>query len=232
MIKKIDILGIRLDNYTVRETVRQVESFLGGDAMIAIEQISMQMLIDSENDPVLKEVMSALDLTVIGEKEILKAAGIGTMQRLKETEDNDFSIEFFRRIERNKMSVFLLGETQERLAEVKEALNREFPRMISAGSYAVEHCKGDFETAINEMNATTPDVVVSILPSPLQEHFFHENKGKISAGIWYGTGGAGIGRRRSGVRTFLKNMVHLGKLKSSMIRYQEKNPEGKENEVH
>ena len=49
---------------------------------------------------------------IIGEKEIIQAAGLESMQRIRETEENDFYFEFFKRIERNKKSVFLLGDTQ------------------------------------------------------------------------------------------------------------------------
>lgn len=105
MIKKIDIMGIGLDNYTVRESMRQVENYLSNDVLNTIENISMQMLIASETDPVLHNVISELDLSVIGEKEILKAADADSMQRVQETEQNDFSYEFYRRIERNKRSI-------------------------------------------------------------------------------------------------------------------------------
>ena len=96
MIKKIDIMGIGLDNYTVRESMRQVENYLSNDVLNTIENISMQMLIASETDPVLHNVISELDLSVIGEKEILKAADADSMQRVQETEQNDFSYEFYR----------------------------------------------------------------------------------------------------------------------------------------
>ena len=94
MIKKIDIMGIGLDNYTVRESMRQVENYLSNDVLNTIENISMQMLIASETDPVVHNVISELDLSVIGEKEILKAADADSMQRVQETEQNDFSYEF------------------------------------------------------------------------------------------------------------------------------------------
>ena len=85
MIKKVDILGVKLDNYTVREAIMCVERYLGNHVLNVIESISAQMLIQSESDPVMKEILSSLDLAVIGEKEIIQAAGIGTMQRIKET---------------------------------------------------------------------------------------------------------------------------------------------------
>lgn len=74
MIKKIDILGIQLDNYTVREAIMRVEAWYDNNVLNVIEMVSMQMLTESETDPVLKEVISSLDLAVIGEKGILQAA--------------------------------------------------------------------------------------------------------------------------------------------------------------
>ena len=127
MIKKVDILGIQLDNYTVREAIMCVERYLSNNMLNTIESVSMQMLIDSETDPVLKKVLGSLDLAVIGEKEIIQAAGLGNMQRIKETEENDFYFEFFKRIERNKKSVFLLANTEEKLEAEKKELLEAFP---------------------------------------------------------------------------------------------------------
>ena len=68
MIKKIDILGIQLDNYTVREAIMRVEAWYDNNMLNVIEMVSMQMLTESESDPVLKEVISSLDLAVVAVK--------------------------------------------------------------------------------------------------------------------------------------------------------------------
>lgn len=221
MIKKIDILGIRLDNYTVREAIMQVEAYLSNDALNTIESISMQMLIESESDPVVREVISSLDLAVIGEKEIIQAAGVETMQRLQETEENDFSFEFFKRVERNKKTLYLLGETESKIGNIKGQLESAFPKLVIVGEYAVENCVGNLEAVINDMNATTPDIIVSVLPTPMQEHFFLEHRDKMNASIWYGIGEAGIQRKRYGVGRFFRNLIHLGKLKNSINKYKD-----------
>ena len=44
MIKKIEILGIQLDNYTVREAMLQAELFLDDKVMNIIEVITMETL--------------------------------------------------------------------------------------------------------------------------------------------------------------------------------------------
>lgn len=232
MIKKIDILGISLDNYTVREAIMQVETYLGNNVLNSIESISMQMLIASERDEILREVMSSLDLTIIGEKAIMQAAGIGTMQRLKETEKNDFFFEFFKRMERNKKSIFLLGETDEKVEQMKQKLIEEYPKLDFAGDYAVENCVGDLEAVINDMNVLAPDIIVSILPTPMQEHFFRDHKDKMNASIWYGIGELGIPGKNRCVKNFFQNIIHRGKLKNSMDKYLNEVTENKsENEA-
>jgi N-acetylglucosaminyldiphosphoundecaprenol N-acetyl-beta-D-mannosaminyltransferase len=220
MTKKIDILGLQLDNYTVREAIHQVEIYLENQELNTIEKVSAQMLIDSEHDPVLREAIASLDLAVIGDKEILQVVGIDTMQRIKETEEDDFFFEFFRRMERNKKTLFLLSETEDKLKENKERLLESFPRLIFAGSYALENCVGNQDAVINDMNATTPDVIISILPSPMQEHFFMEHKEKIGANIWYGMGSLDGIKKRHGTRYLFRSIIHRGRLKSSIEKYQ------------
>lgn len=222
MIKKIELLGMQLDNYTVREAMMQVENFLSGDVLASIEDISVQMLLNAEEDAVVREVVSSLDLAVIGEREIIQAAGDAAMQRIRETEENDFFPEFFKRVERNHKSIYILGRTKDAIDGLREKLLCGFPKLEVAGEYAIDECTGDLEAVINDMNVTAPDVIVSVLPTPMQEHFFAEHKDKISANIWYGVGDTDRSKKR-GIRSWWQSFTKREKLKSSMAKYQIKN---------
>ncbi len=224
MIKKIDIMGILLDDYTVREALHQIESLSDDNVLRSIESISMQMLMEAEQDEELRNAISSLDLAIVGQKEILEVAGAGTMQRIKETEENDFFYEFLKRLERNHKRLFLLGETKEKNSRIKEKLIEQYPQLSIAGEYALENCIGDQAAVINEMNAATPDLVLSVLPSPTQEHFFWERKDKINARIWYGVGDVEIDGR-TGVKKMVTSLLHRGRLKSSIEKYEKKKEE-------
>lgn len=224
MIKKIDIMGILLDDYTVREALHQIESFSDDNVLRSIESISMQMLMEAEQDEELRNAISSLDLAIVGQKEILEVAGVGTMQRIKETEENDFFYEFLKRLERNHKRLFLLGETEEKNNRIKEKLIEQYPQLSIVGEYALENCIGDQAAVINEMNAATPDLVLSVLPSPAQEHFFWEHKDKINARIWYGVGDVEIDGRM-GVKKMVTSLLHRGRLKSSIEKYEKKKEE-------
>ncbi len=224
MIKKIDIMGILLDDYTVREALHQIESFSDDNVLRSIESISMQMLMEAEQDEELRNAISSLDLAIVGQKEILEVAGVGIMQRIKETEENDFFYEFLKRLERNHKRLFLLGETEEKNNRIKEKLIEQYPQLSIVGEYALENCIGDQAAVINEMNAATPDLVLSVLPSPAQEHFFWEHKDKINARIWYGVGDVEIDGRM-GVKKMVTSLLHRGRLKSSIEKYEKKKEE-------
>lgn len=91
MLKKIDILGIEVDNYTVREAMMQVENYLDNTVMNTIETIDMKMLELAGRDETVRACIEQLDLAVIGEKEILIAADVHSSQRISETINHDFS---------------------------------------------------------------------------------------------------------------------------------------------
>ncbi len=215
-------MGILLDDYTVREALHQIESFSDDNVLRSIESISMQMLMEAEQDEELRNAISSLDLAIVGQKEILEVAGVGTMQRIKETEENDFFYEFLKRLERNHKRLFLLGETEEKNNRIKEKLIEQYPQLSIVGEYALENCIGDQAAVINEMNAATPDLVLSALPSPTQEHFFWEHKDKINARIWYGVGDVEIDGR-TGVKKMVTSLLHRGRLKSSIEKYEKNN---------
>lgn len=72
MKKKIQILGMKLDNYSVRESILLAESYLNGTSLNAIEDISMKMLMESENNEVLGQALQELDMTLSVRKRSLR----------------------------------------------------------------------------------------------------------------------------------------------------------------
>jgi len=220
MIKKIELSGIAIDNYTVREAMLMVESYLDNVNMNTIEAISMEMLVRAREDETLKGCIEGLDLAIINEKEILYAAGVKSPQRMKETAERQFFKEFMKRIIRNNKTVYLFGATKERLEELEEFLLEDYDRLNIIGKFAMEDCIGDFDGVVNEINIASPDVIFSVLPTPEQEYFLVENKEKLSAGIWYGLGSNYAGKQGLGYVTGLvKRMIHKGMLKRMVSQY-------------
>ena len=58
MIKTIDVAGIELDNYTVRETIMNVEKNMSDSGFHTIEEVNMEMLLQAESAEVIREALA------------------------------------------------------------------------------------------------------------------------------------------------------------------------------
>lgn len=222
MIKKMELLGIEIDNYTVREAMLKVETYLNNTVMNTIEAISMEMLVQAEENETLKDCIEGLDLAIINEKEILRAAGVNSPQRERETVERQFFKEFMKRIIRNEQTVYLFGATQQSVEMLETFLLEDYANLKIVGKFAIEDCIGDFDGVVNEINIVSPDVIFSVIPAPEQEYFLMENKGKMNAKVWYGLG-SNYARKRGFSRftSQIKRIMHKGMLNRMLSKYNQ-----------
>lgn len=219
MEKKIKILGVGLDCGTVEELSAQAEEWMDGETLHTIGSISMRTLLEAQSDPVLKEVISTLDISLAEEEELLHIAEIQTEENGKTMPRELFFKKILSLAEQKGKTIFVLGERRDKIKTVKEKLLEKYPQLILAGEYALEECVGNDEAVINEINAAAPGVILSILPTPQQEHFFRAHREKLGAGIWCGTGASGIYGRKKNPVSFLKNVFYRIRLRHAMTKY-------------
>lgn len=223
MIKTIDVAGIQLDNYTVREAIMDVERDMSDQGFHTIEEVNTDTLMLAASDEAVRETLMTLEHTVISEVSILEAVGAGNYQRRHEVEHHDFFYELMRRIERNHKTVYLIGDTEVRTAQMQESLEVLYPKVQVAGVESLDHWDGAIDAVINEMNAATPDVIISMLPSPMQEHFLLENKDKLSANLWYGMGNLDPAKDKRGILHLIRKVIRTHKLEKQIHSYSQEN---------
>lgn len=212
MIKKISVAGLQLDNYSVHESMMELEKHVNDTPLYMMEEVTMDMLLMAAVDDTIKVVLSSINQTVIAENGILDAAEIKNAGRRREIENHSCFYELLKRLERNHKSVFVLGMTEKAVASMKEYIEQEFPRIIFAGVEAMEHCPGTADAIINEINAATPHTIISVFASPEQEYFLYEHKDKLSAKIWYGVGEEIIARRKVHFIRLLRDKIRVRQL--------------------
>lgn len=188
MGKKINLLGVEIDNYSVREAMLLMEEYLNNDCMNVVEIVSIDTLVKASEDAGFKEYMESFDMTVIGDKTILEVSEAADPGRMKETEEGMLTIQLLKYAHRNKKSVFILGENESTTEELYTYLEKEYEDLEIIGRYSVKDNPKDEDSIINEINSVTPDIILSLLESPFQEELVYKNKSKISAKLWYGLG--------------------------------------------
>ena len=71
--------------------------------------------------------------------------------------------------------MFVIGDTTEHVEKTCAFLSEHFGKCEILGAEAFENCQGGTDAMVNEINALTPDMILSVLPSPDQEHFLMES---------------------------------------------------------
>ena len=108
------------------------------------------------------------------------------------------------------------------MEQALQTIEEDFPKCRFVGAEAMDECVGATDAIVNEINAATPDVVISILPTPEQEYFLLDNRNKLSTTLWYGMGSEKIARKKHGFIHFIRNMISLRKLEHTITSYEEK----------
>ena len=213
MIKEINVAGIKLDNYSVRESMMMLEKALSSRMFTVIEEVNMKMLLLAKENKVVQEAIETVDMAVIADVDILKAVKEPSFQRKIETEEQAFFFQLMKRLDRNKKSVFLLGKAEEELIIAEEYIKDEFSHILIIGKEILENSsKGAKERIVNNINALAPDVVISVLPTPLQEEFLVEHKGMISTNLWYGIGQGKFTKQKHSLKTAILKWFRSRKL--------------------
>ncbi len=183
-MKHMQVLGVELRDYSVREAMRKVDFFLRDGKVATIAYITTRGLMEAESSPELKTFLAELDMTVAADVDILRAAGVANRSRAKEIENDEFLEEFLKKLVRGKKTVYLLSDTAEHLGLLEEQLKGYRGGLRIVGRFSFDALEQDEDYLINEMNGLMPNVVISNIVSPLREQFFENHHMKMNVSIW------------------------------------------------
>ena len=224
MIKQIQLLGITIPNYSLREELQLAQDALRDERLRLLLTVSMQSLIkvSSSESQQVKECVEQADLIVVEDPEILSVAGINSSQRIREAEDHLFFTELLKRLQRGQQQVYLVASKNAALEKIREILRERYEKLHIVGQYSIEDYPDDLDRMINEINSAAPDVIISVMPTPQQEEFLVANRSKLLAKLWYGLGeNYGLLMEKKGFGWRMKRLIHFGRFKMHVNRYEE-----------
>ncbi|MBO5242496.1 MAG: WecB/TagA/CpsF family glycosyltransferase [Lachnospiraceae bacterium] len=220
-MRQMQVLGVELQDYTVREAMRKAEVFLHDQKLNTIAYITTRGLMAAEDSPELKAFLSNIDLTVAADSDILHAAGIENRNRIKEVENDEFMEEFLKKLVRGKRSVYLLTGTKEQLVALEECLKSYQQSLRIVGKFSLDELEKEEDWLINEMNAQMTEVVISNISSPQRESFFENNHMKMNARIWLMLKDKVVhATRKKSVLWRLPDMVSKKLFRRKVVKYQ------------
>lgn len=185
-MQRINILGVTLTDYSLKESLGLLDDYVGGGGLNTILYITAPMLIMAGENEEEKNEIEAMDMTLCGDADILKVADIQSASRLYEVENLVFLKEFLRRLVRSGKKIFLLAESEKETCLLQEALETFQKGILIGGSGVIASGEKEFEEIINRINDIAPTAVISQISAGRQEKWMIEAKPFVNAEVWLG----------------------------------------------
>ncbi len=226
-MQKINILGIELTDYSLKESLLLLDGYVGGGGLNTILYITAPMLIMAgENEEEKKEIES-MDMTLCGDADILKVAEIHSVSRQYEVENMVFLKEFLRRLARSGKRVYLLAESEEETGVLREELEAFQTGILVGGSGVIADGEEELEEVINRINDIAPTAIISRIAPGIQERWMIKAKPFANAEVWLGISKDMIlGGAREPFRKKVTDKIYKGIFHRRMSRFRDENERG------
>ena len=93
-MKVIDVLGMHITDYPLKEAIKLSLKFVSSGAMNTIFYVSSQVLLDAGDNPGQRERLQSMDLILYGEPTVLDVLGEKSRERKNEIKQDEFLREF------------------------------------------------------------------------------------------------------------------------------------------
>ncbi len=180
-MRKITVLGIELNDYSVRESMRRVAQYLNNGICNTVDFITHDALLLASADESIKSDLEGMDMVIFTSSDILEAANVHSRSRAREIESNLFLKALLRKLAKEKRSVFLISSNAVKLESLASSLRGFFGELNIVSSVAGDESVGGDDFIVNEVNMSMPDVVIMNPDGFEAENFIRENRMKINA---------------------------------------------------
>lgn len=188
MDEKIQVLGVKFDNYSAKEALQHIVQYMKEESIQVVEMISLDTLKSLLLQEEWEDKIETFDMTLAGDKAILEAAEVVDEKRLKEAEVSLFFKMFMRYLHSEKATVFILAEDETVLDEVQNYIEKNFSKIKIVETATVVEQSVSEDMVLNLINGVEPDCILAAMSSPYQQDFIIRNRLMLNSRVWFGVG--------------------------------------------
>lgn len=186
MHTKTSIMGVEVDLISLANLQSVTNEYLSNDRLNIYFLLTSELMREAENNETYRNCLQQADLILPGKQHMITMSE--ELSKLPEMAIGYNALLSMAQEVHGKRSIFLLCEDKKRVERMSEYVQMNVPMFRIVGSYTYEEHLGD-EQIINAINAVVPDIVISTLPSPLQEEWIVTYALKVNAKLYIGMGG-------------------------------------------
>jgi N-acetylglucosaminyldiphosphoundecaprenol N-acetyl-beta-D-mannosaminyltransferase len=189
-MRSVQVLGVRLDDVTLEETIDFLEGFIKSRSPHLVATNNTEFVMMAQKDEEFRRVLNAADLSIPdGIGLILGLRFLGTPVR-EHVRGTDTVWKILERAAHQGYSVFLLGAAEGVAALAAEKLRETFPTIRIAGTHAGSPDPRNDDEIVEIIRAASPvDILLVAYGAPAQEKWIARNKDRLGIPVAIGVGG-------------------------------------------
>ena len=221
MAKFIEVFGIKIEAYTVRENMQFLEEFVTTDDLNIVSVVSSYMLMAASGDKELSDFIKSSDLRVIADPVIFEVAEERFEQQYGQVKKQELEEQFLRCLIRKKKKVFYVCDNEEQRKKFENYIQQNYSDLIIE-TYGDGIEEDKTEHIINKINSADADVLLLNFHSPQQENFINNNKHLLHVRLCVCMGDGIRSKYPVGLRiSKLKGLLDQTLFKRKIMKYNE-----------
>lgn len=190
MKKKIDVLGIGVNNYTMEEALGQLGFFLTENRTHVVYTPNAEIIMKAQRERELLDIINEADMVVADGAGVVLGSRILGESLPERIAGFDLVKNSFDLGSSKKIKYFFFGGKPGIAEEASSKVLRDYPNVDIVGWRDGYFCTQDEENIINEINDSGADILLVALGAPKQEKWIHKHKNNIKAKVCIGVGGS------------------------------------------
>jgi N-acetylglucosaminyldiphosphoundecaprenol N-acetyl-beta-D-mannosaminyltransferase len=189
----VAILGIAIDNLTMREVLDSVETSIAEGGFHQIATANVDFLVNSVRDEELRETLIRCDIVLADGMPLVWTShllGTGLKERVAGA---DLLPQLARLSAQRGYRLFLLGASEESSAGTANWMHKNFPGVCVAGRYSPKHQPleaMDHESILSRIEESRPDILLVAFGNPKQEKWLAMHRHRLKVPVCIGVGGS------------------------------------------
>ena len=221
MSKKVQVLGIEIDNHTVRENMFLLEEYVGSDGLNFVCVVTPELLVEAYEHEDISELLEQMDMCLIGDIAILEVLEESYEQQAGELQGRDLEESFLNALIRKRKSVYWMSDDESDLEHLKVYMEEHYPKLNIAGIYTGSMDEDKINALINDINSVAPDVILLQTAYSNKLQTMRQVKNRLNAKLCIGLNYRIRSKYYSPNRNSkIKSLIDQTMFKRKAIRYQ------------
>ncbi len=185
-MNQINVLGIDLNNYSLKESLVLTEKYLQEGPLRTILYVDAKMLMLAGQDETYKECLSKCDLTIINDEGILQALPKVNDSKIEDIKESKYTRIMLKKLVYGHKRIGLLADNIDNLNTLADNLLNYRDDLNIVSKVSMDTLEDSTERMLNQVNDVIPDVIISQMEPTRQASLMEESRNMMNCKLWIG----------------------------------------------